>query len=88
MPPQDQLPAVFTTREATNLGISGRRLRILREEGLIESLGRGLYLRAGTPGDPDLIEVAMRAPGATLCLTSALAHHDLTDQIKGRSTSP
>lgn len=83
MPLQDRLPAIFTTSEATELGVSGRRLRILREEGQIESLGRGLYLRAGTPGDPDLIEVAMRAPGATLCLTSALARHDLTDQIPG-----
>jgi len=69
---QDQLPAVFTTREATDLGVSGRRLRILCEERHIESLGRGLYMQAGTPGDPDLIEVAKRAPTATLCLTSAL----------------
>ncbi len=83
MPAQDRLPAIFTTSEANELGVSGRRLRILREQGQIEPLGRGLYLRAGTPGDPDLIEVAMRAPGATLCLTSALARHDLTDQIPG-----
>lgn len=83
MPLHDHLPAVFTTQEAASLGVSGRRLRVMREEGLIEPLGRGLFLQAGTPGDPDLIEVAKRAPGATLCLTSALARHDLTDQISG-----
>jgi predicted transcriptional regulator of viral defense system len=77
------LPAVFTTREASQLGLSGRRLYALREKGLIEPLGRGLFMRAGTQGDPDLIEIAKRALGATLCLTSALARHDLTDQIPG-----
>ncbi|MHC4851866.1 MAG: type IV toxin-antitoxin system AbiEi family antitoxin domain-containing protein, partial [Planctomycetota bacterium] len=48
---------------------------------LIEPLGRGLFMRAGTAGDPDLIEIAARAPSATLCLASALARHGLTDEI-------
>jgi len=46
-------------------------------------LGRGLFMKADTEGDPDLIEVAARAPGATLCLISALARHELTDVIPG-----
>ena len=65
------------------MGISRHRLGSLQEEGLIEPLGRGLFMRTGTSGDPDLIEIAKRAPGAAICLTSALARHDLTDQIPG-----
>jgi predicted transcriptional regulator of viral defense system len=35
----------------------------------------------GEAVDPTLAEVAVRAPRATVCLTSALVHHDLTDAI-------
>lgn len=43
-------------------------------------LGRGLYRWADAPAaDLDLIEIAERAPRATLCLETALAHHDLVD---------
>lgn len=31
--------------------------------------------------DPDLLDIARRASLATLCLTSALARHELTDEI-------
>ncbi|MFZ0157810.1 MAG: hypothetical protein WAL50_02180 [Kineosporiaceae bacterium] len=31
--------------------------------------------------DTDLVEIAVRAPAATICLTSALARHGLTDEI-------
>ena len=55
--------------------------QIMRDEGVIIPLGSGLFLKAGISGDPDLIEVAARAPGATLCLASALARHDLSDEI-------
>jgi predicted transcriptional regulator of viral defense system len=49
---------------------------------VIESIGRGLFRRRDAePGDIDLQEVALRAPNATLCLTSALARHGLTDEI-------
>ncbi len=76
-----RLPAVITRADATRLGVSKRQLYAWRDEGAITPLGRGLFLKAGTPGDPDLIEVAVRAPGATLCLASALARHGLSDEI-------
>lgn len=83
--PQDstltRLPRIFTRADACRAGVSKRRLYDWRDSGLIEALGRGLFMRAGTRGDPDLIEIAARAPGATLCLTSALARHGLTDHI-------
>lgn len=80
-PTLDQLPSVFTRTDSSRLGVSNRRLYTWRDEGLIEPLGRGLFMQAGTQGDPDLIEIAARAPDATICLASALAEHGLTDQI-------
>lgn len=77
----DQLPAVFTRAQADAAGVSKRQLYDWRDTGAVEPLGRGLFLRTGTPGDPDLIEIAVRAPRATLCLRSALARHGLTDEI-------
>jgi len=76
------LPATFTSAEAAQLGLSRRRLLALQEDGAIERIGRGIYRRTDAEiVDLDLIEIAIKAPQATLCLTSALAHHDLTDTI-------
>jgi len=62
--------------------VSDRVLRGLVARGSLERLGRGLYRKADAPlADLDLIEIALRAPDATLCLRSALSHHDLTDII-------
>ncbi len=80
------LPATFSYTDARAAGVSDRRLFALRKAGLIEQLGRGLYQRADAIGeaDPDLLEIAHRAPGATLCLTTALARHGLSDAIPDR----
>ncbi|MQA83913.1 MAG: hypothetical protein GEV03_04580 [Streptosporangiales bacterium] len=63
--------------------MSDRALYALRDDGAIEPIGRGLYRRRdiAEPADVDLLEIAHRAPEATLCLASALARHDLTDLI-------
>ena len=79
---QAPLPATFTSAEAAQLGLSRRRLLTLQEEGTVERIGRGIYRRTDAEiADFDLIEIAIKAPQATLCLTSALAQHDLTDTI-------
>ncbi len=77
------LPATFTYSEARRQGVSDRLLYRLRDDGLIVAFGHGLYRRsdANVPGDIDLIEIARRASRATLCLTTALARHGLTDEI-------
>lgn len=75
------LPDVFTYTEARRHGLSDRRLYALRDRGEIEQLGRGLYRRPGADADPDLLEIARRAPDATLCLGTALARHGLSDEI-------
>jgi predicted transcriptional regulator of viral defense system len=83
------LPETFTYSEARRTArLSDRHLSELRRRGLIDTLGRGLYRRNDLPAaltdepvDIDLLEIAYRAPRATLCLTSALARHNLTDAI-------
>lgn len=79
-----QLPATFTYTEARRAGMSNRRLYALRDTGDLEVLGHGLYRRVeAVLADTDLVEVAHRAPEATLCLTSALARHGLSDAFVG-----
>ncbi len=77
------LASTFTRAQARRAGISDRTLYRLRETGAIESIGRGLYRRTDNDitADIDLLEIARRARRATLCLTTALAHHSLTDEI-------
>jgi len=82
----DALPSnlrtAFTYATARDAGLSDHALASLVADGTVERLGRGVYRRTDAPlADHDLIEVALRAPDATLCLMSALAHHDLTDAI-------
>ncbi|WP_311201459.1 type IV toxin-antitoxin system AbiEi family antitoxin domain-containing protein [Brevibacterium casei] len=51
-------------------------------EGRLERIARGIYLPAdAAAADWDWIEATARRPNATICLASALAHHDLTDVI-------
>lgn len=76
------LAPAFRYMDARRSGLSDRDLRELQHEGLIEALSRGLYWRKdAAEADLDLLEIAARAPQATLCLRSALAHHDLIDDI-------
>ena len=80
-----ELPTSFTTAEARSRDLSDRDLRALVADGTLVHLSRGVYRRADAPrGDEDLVEIALRAPEATLCLVTALARHELTDQIADR----
>ena len=74
---------VLRTGEALELGIHPRDLYRLRDEGLIEALSRGVYRLTELPplSDPDLVTVALRVPRAIVCLISALAFHELTEQV-------
>lgn len=77
------LPPIFSFAQARQAGLSHRRIYWLRDQRLIEPIAHGTYRRADADlaADPDLIEIATRAPRATVCLTSALARHQLTDAI-------
>lgn len=76
-------PGGLRTTEALRRGVHPRTLYALRDRGLIEPLARGLYRLADLPplDEPDLVAVARRVPQGVVCLTSALAYHDLTTQI-------
>jgi predicted transcriptional regulator of viral defense system len=76
-----ELPVVFTHAQAAAAGVSDRELYTWRDTGTVEMLTRGIFVRPHFTGDPDLTEITTRAPRATLCLSSALAHHGLTDEI-------
>ena len=76
------LPSAFTYATARAAGLSDRALASLVADGTLERLGLGVYRKTDAPlADHDLVEVALRAPDATLCLVTALAQHDLTDAI-------
>jgi predicted transcriptional regulator of viral defense system len=74
------LPETFRYSEALDR-ISERQLRRLIDEGGVIALSRGVYRKRDWLGDEDLIAIAAKAPQATLCLRSALAHHELIDDI-------
>ena len=78
-------PSVFTYTEAVARGLSAERLYAYRDQGIVEQIGRGLYRWADAPDiDQNLLEIAYRIPKGTLCLTTALARHGLTDIIPAR----
>lgn len=76
-------PAGIHSSEAIRLGIHPRTLYAMRDAGLVERLGRGLYrlAKAAPLSNPDLITVALKVPKGVLCLVSALSFHDLTTQV-------
>ena len=72
----------LTPSTAEQEGLSRSALYRGAQAGRYERIARGIYLPAdAAAADWDLIEASTRRPDATICLTSALAHHDLTDAI-------
>jgi predicted transcriptional regulator of viral defense system len=72
----------LTPSTAGQAGLSRSALYRAARAGRLDRIGRGIYLPAeASASDWDQIEAATRRPDATICLTSALAHHDLTDTI-------
>ena len=69
--------------EALNEGIASKTFYDMRDQGIIIRMSRGLYRLAdsSTPGNPDLVTIAMRLPKAVICLISALDYYNLTEQI-------
>lgn len=77
------LGPVFRSKDAIAAGVSWRDLYNLRDGGEILELSRGLFQLAEVAGTDniDFIAVCARAPGGMICLNSALAHWDLSDEI-------
>ena len=74
---------IFRSSEAIRAGISWRDLYRLRDEAEIIELSRGLYQLRDAAGvdNIDFIAVCTRAPRSMVCLNSALAYWDLSDEI-------
>src|SRR5262249_46851573 len=74
---------VLRMTEAVQADIHRRTLYAMRDAGIIEQLGRGLYRLADAPplSNPDLVTVALKIPQGVICLISALAYHELSTQI-------
>jgi predicted transcriptional regulator of viral defense system len=62
-------------------GVTAATIARMREKGLILHLSRGLYQLPGAGGDANhaLAEASKLVPKGVVCLTSALAFHELTD---------
>jgi predicted transcriptional regulator of viral defense system len=90
------LPPTFTTAQARQAALSPRDLAELVATGAVYELSRGVYRLASAPQSAylDLIAVTTRAPRAVICGESALALHELIDDVplagysahEGRST--
>jgi predicted transcriptional regulator of viral defense system len=73
---------IFRSKEAVGAGVSWRDLYALRDSGEILELSRGLYqLADAVGGNLDFVAVCGRAPHGMICLNSALAYWDLSDEI-------
>jgi predicted transcriptional regulator of viral defense system len=77
-----ELGPVFRSRDAVAAGVSWRDLYALRDQGEILELSRGLYQQAAAGiSNVDFVAVCGRAPQGMICLNSALAYWDLSDEI-------
>ena len=77
------LPPTFTAHQARAGGLSSRDLATLSTADEIEELSSGVYRRSDAPPTAhlDLLAVCARAPHAVICGDSALALHELIDDI-------
>lgn len=77
----------FNALEVKKLGISPAHLGYYIKKGLIKRLSRGIYQSAEYQGSPenfiweDLIETVNSIPGGVICLISALAIYEITEEI-------
>jgi predicted transcriptional regulator of viral defense system len=74
---------IIRSRDVDELGIPREYLIRLRNQGVLERPGRGLYRLADGQATEHqtLIEVCKRVPHGVVCLLSALQFHGLTTQL-------
>jgi predicted transcriptional regulator of viral defense system len=74
---------VVRPQDLREIGVPREYLRRLRDEGVLEQPGRGLYVLAeAKPTEHQtLLEVCKRVPHGVICLLSALQFHGLTTQL-------
>jgi predicted transcriptional regulator of viral defense system len=86
--PEDKLAGLVRTagvirpRDLDDLGLPRHRLAALAQRGLVQRVGRGLYLTglAATSEFHTVAEAAKMVPHGVVCLLTALRMHGLTTQ--------
>lgn len=81
------LGPIFRWSQAQDAGLSDPLIHRLLGDNTLDRLSHGLYAQTdelSDLGDLDLLHIASASSNATICLTSALARHDLTDEIPAR----
>lgn len=78
-----ELAPAFTLGDARAAGLRNDQVYELLERGEIERVGRGAFVRpiAVAPAFATIAAATAVRDTATLCLTSALVHHELSDAI-------
>jgi predicted transcriptional regulator of viral defense system len=81
-----QQRGIVRLSELTGAGITAATVSRMKERGLLIRLGRGLYQLPGSSLDVNhsLAEAAKLVPKGVICLVTALAFHELTDNIPWR----
>jgi len=77
---------ILRLSELTSQGITATAVSRMEKDGSVVRLRRGLYQLPDAAIDMhhSLAEAAKRMPKGVICLTSALAFHELTDQLPPR----
>ncbi len=76
----------FTSKEARSIGVHPAVLSYYVKTGRLERVGRGIYQNVNYKNPStfrwgDLIKAVLSIKGGIVCLTSALAIYDLTEEI-------
>lgn len=74
---------ILRARELREAGVDGKTIARAVDDGEINRISRGLYQTADADIDADqsLAEIAKRIPNGVIAMVSALAFHELTDQM-------
>ncbi len=77
---------MMRAQELREAGISAQTIARAVENGQIERISRGVYQKRGAEIEENqiLAEATMRVPKGVIALVSALAFHELTDQMPRR----
>ena len=77
---------VIRPKDLDQYGIPRKYLHILYQKGLLDRIGRGLYVSPvfEPTENRSLTEICKRIPHAVVCLISALLFHDMTTQLPSK----
>jgi predicted transcriptional regulator of viral defense system len=77
---------VLHARDLTRMGIPQRYLGLLREEGMLVRIARGVYTTTNDWDSPhfDLAQAEKAVPEGVVCLLSALRFHEIGTQLPHR----